>query len=227
MTGSNSYILSPSHGERMRLELSTADIWSREILPYPVAPQRTRSEIRRRNSTSTMMRKMSLNRRSSTSQISRSIGAGASLRGLRRAHKKASLESLRCDIEDKSITPDTSEDVAQQEPENPTIPEEEPECSEPEVTEALEKNEKDEHCDVVFIENISEKMVDTPILRVADTNSLGLVLTSRSSKTPSLVGKENSRQLAEHTTGIMNRSWGKGSMRGEAKGHHGIRSLFR
>lgn len=226
MVSSKLYILTPSRGERMRLELLIADIGSRELLAFPGAPQRTRSELRARRSTSTMMRKMSLSRRSSTSQISRSIGGGASLRGLKRPYGRLSQESLRC--EGDNITTKTCDSLAQPDYEEQIIHEEEsePEPPEPELVQSREIDQKDGSYDDISVEDMSKAdALNIPILRIANTNNFEETKSSGSLRSPSQVSqKENSRQSMDDR----NRSWAKvSSMRGEVKGHHGFRSMFR
>ncbi|KAK2593123.1 hypothetical protein QQS21_009172 [Conoideocrella luteorostrata] len=52
--------LSPSRTERARLEALLADVWSREILPFPGIATRSRSERLVRTSASTVIRKLSV-----------------------------------------------------------------------------------------------------------------------------------------------------------------------
>ncbi|KAI1368694.1 hypothetical protein F5Y08DRAFT_226774 [Xylaria arbuscula] len=58
-TNSRIPILAPSRAERAHIEASLADVWSRNILPYPGITSRSRNEHRVRTSASTMMRKLS------------------------------------------------------------------------------------------------------------------------------------------------------------------------
>ncbi|KAI1356308.1 hypothetical protein F5Y01DRAFT_323774 [Xylaria sp. FL0043] len=58
-TNSRIPVLAPSRAERARLEALLADVWSRQILPYPGITARPRNEHRVRSSASTMMRKLS------------------------------------------------------------------------------------------------------------------------------------------------------------------------
>ncbi|GAP83449.1 hypothetical protein SAMD00023353_0201890 [Rosellinia necatrix] len=58
-TNSRIPVLAPPRAERARLEASLADVWSRNILPYPGITSRSRGEHRVRSSASTMMRKLS------------------------------------------------------------------------------------------------------------------------------------------------------------------------
>ncbi|KAG5983666.1 hypothetical protein E4U55_007590 [Claviceps digitariae] len=59
-TKSRVSILSPPRMERARLETLLADVWSREILPFPGVSTRIRSEKFVRTSASTVMRKLSV-----------------------------------------------------------------------------------------------------------------------------------------------------------------------
>ncbi|OLN82036.1 Phosphatidylinositol 3,4,5-trisphosphate-dependent Rac exchanger 1 protein [Colletotrichum chlorophyti] len=53
-------IIAPHRGERARLEAMLADVWSRDVLPFPGMTGRSRSEHLVRSSASTMMRKLSV-----------------------------------------------------------------------------------------------------------------------------------------------------------------------
>ncbi|KAH9909409.1 hypothetical protein F4778DRAFT_229966 [Xylariomycetidae sp. FL2044] len=53
-------ILAPSRGDRARLEVLLADVWSRSVLPFPGIGTRARSEHLVRSSASTMIRKLSV-----------------------------------------------------------------------------------------------------------------------------------------------------------------------
>ncbi|KAG6003070.1 hypothetical protein E4U43_000977 [Claviceps pusilla] len=59
-TKSRVSILSPPRTDRVRLETLLADVWSREILPFPGVPTRVRGENFVRTSASTVMRKLSV-----------------------------------------------------------------------------------------------------------------------------------------------------------------------
>lgn len=59
-------ILAPHRAERARLEALLADIWSRDLLPFPGMTNRSRSEQIVRSSASTMMRKLSVTSIAST-----------------------------------------------------------------------------------------------------------------------------------------------------------------
>jgi hypothetical protein len=59
-TNHRASILAPPRSERARLEALLADVWSREILPFPGMTTRSRSEQLVRSSASTVMRKLSV-----------------------------------------------------------------------------------------------------------------------------------------------------------------------
>lgn len=59
-TNSRTPVLAPSRGERARLEALLADVWSRNVLPFPGMTARSRSEHLVRSSATTMMRKLSV-----------------------------------------------------------------------------------------------------------------------------------------------------------------------
>jgi hypothetical protein len=70
-------VLAPSRSERVRLESLLADVWTREILPFPGMTGRARSEHLVRASAHSMMRK--LNVASITSNFTKRSGSMASL----------------------------------------------------------------------------------------------------------------------------------------------------
>ncbi|KAI0409468.1 hypothetical protein F4802DRAFT_544108 [Xylaria palmicola] len=59
-TNSRIPVLAPPRAERARLEVLLADVWSRNILPYPGITSLSKGEHRVRSSASTMMRKLSV-----------------------------------------------------------------------------------------------------------------------------------------------------------------------
>ncbi|KAI1481688.1 Dbl homology domain-containing protein [Daldinia eschscholtzii] len=59
-TNSRIPVLTPSRGERARLEALLADVWSRKVLPFPGITYRSKSEHLVRSSASTVMRKLSV-----------------------------------------------------------------------------------------------------------------------------------------------------------------------
>lgn len=70
-------VLAPARAERIRLETLLADVWTREVLPYPGMSGRARSEHLVRASASSMMRKLSV--ASITSNFTKRSGSIASL----------------------------------------------------------------------------------------------------------------------------------------------------
>lgn len=213
----------------MRLELLIADIWSRDILPFSNMPHRTRSELRRRNSTSTMMRKMSLSRRSSTSRISQRIGEGGSLRALRRPGRGLA-EGLVTSGDNKQTKPEAPKHF----PSSGTTKQSLQQISEPlepMLIEGCEFSEKDGLSDVVSIgPGPEEKASETAILWMSDANSLDLTKSRPSIKSIHSFSKESKENVCHSTHQTVesnNRGWGRvGSLRGDNKGH-GFRSLFR
>lgn len=70
-------ILAPTRAERIRIETLLADVWTRDILPYPGMMGRSRSEHMVRRSASSMMRKLSV--ASITSNFTKRSGSTVSL----------------------------------------------------------------------------------------------------------------------------------------------------
>ncbi|KAL2165184.1 hypothetical protein VTH06DRAFT_480 [Thermothelomyces fergusii] len=76
-TNSRIPVLAPARAERARLEAMLADVWTRDVLPYPGITARSRSEHLVRASASSMMRKLSAV--SITGSFSRRSASSASL----------------------------------------------------------------------------------------------------------------------------------------------------
>ncbi|KAK0119222.1 hypothetical protein ONS95_008080 [Cadophora gregata] len=70
-------VLAPARADRIRLEALLADVWTRDILPYPGMTSRARSEHLVRASASSMMRKLSV--ASIASNFTKRSGSMASL----------------------------------------------------------------------------------------------------------------------------------------------------
>ncbi|TVY83346.1 hypothetical protein LSUE1_G000997 [Lachnellula suecica] len=70
-------ILAPARADRIRLETLLADVWTREVIPYPGMTGRARSEHLVRTSASSMMRKLSV--ASIASNFTKRSGSIASL----------------------------------------------------------------------------------------------------------------------------------------------------
>ncbi|TGO08988.1 hypothetical protein BTUL_0183g00020 [Botrytis tulipae] len=85
-------ILAPSRAERVRLETLLADVWTRDIIPYPGMGSRPHREHTVRASASSMMRKIS---HASISSITKRSGSIASLHKSAEDHTATELDSLR------------------------------------------------------------------------------------------------------------------------------------
>ncbi|TGO90356.1 hypothetical protein BPOR_0068g00230 [Botrytis porri] len=85
-------ILAPSRTERVRLETLLADVWTRDIIPYPGMGSRPHREHTVRASASSMMRKIS---HASISSITKRSGSIASLHKSTEDHTATELDSLR------------------------------------------------------------------------------------------------------------------------------------
>ncbi|KAG0650937.1 Phosphatidylinositol 3 [Hyphodiscus hymeniophilus] len=93
-------VLSPSRGDRTRLETLLSDIWTRDVLPFPGMTGRARSEHPVRASASSMMRKLSV--ASITSNFTKRSGSIASL------HRAAEEDAL-IDAETQKYSPPRAE----------------------------------------------------------------------------------------------------------------------
>ncbi|KAF7958735.1 hypothetical protein EAE96_002269 [Botrytis aclada] len=85
-------ILAPSRTERVRLETLLADVWTRDIIPYPGMGSRPHREHTVRASASSMMRKIS---HASISSITKRSGSIASLHKSAEDHTATEMDSLR------------------------------------------------------------------------------------------------------------------------------------
>ncbi|PHH67270.1 hypothetical protein CDD81_3039 [Ophiocordyceps australis] len=100
-------VLAPARSERAKLEALLADVWSREVLPFPGMTTRARSEHLVRTSASTVMRKLSV--ASITSSFSRRSGSTS--------HKSKSVQDCQKGIVSKrrawkSLSEDASTDCS-------------------------------------------------------------------------------------------------------------------
>jgi len=77
LTNNRTPILAPPRADRIRLEALLADVWTRDMLPYPGMTGRARSEHLVRTSATSMMRKLSV--ASITSNFAKRSGSMASL----------------------------------------------------------------------------------------------------------------------------------------------------
>ncbi|KAJ8070172.1 hypothetical protein OCU04_000564 [Sclerotinia nivalis] len=85
-------ILAPPRTERVRLETMLADVWTRDIIPYPGMGSKPHREHTVRASASSMMRKIS---HASISSITKRSGSIASLHKSGEDHAATELDSLR------------------------------------------------------------------------------------------------------------------------------------
>ncbi|KAF7856018.1 hypothetical protein EAF04_009974 [Stromatinia cepivora] len=85
-------ILAPPRTERVRLETILADVWTRDIIPYPGMGSKPHREHTVRASASSMMRKIS---HASISSITKRSGSIASLHKSGEDHAATELDSLR------------------------------------------------------------------------------------------------------------------------------------
>jgi hypothetical protein len=109
-------VLAPSRADRIRLEALLADVWTKEILPYPGMTGRARNEHLVRASASSMMRKLSV--ASITSNFTKRSGSMASLH-------KTTEDNESSDFDFQKATPvrtenSSSESSQQKDLEDPT-----------------------------------------------------------------------------------------------------------
>lgn len=86
-------VLAPSRADRIRLETLLADVWTKEILPFPGMAGRARSEHLVRASASSMMRKLSV--ASIASNFTKRSGSMASLHKTAEDSEPGETEAMR------------------------------------------------------------------------------------------------------------------------------------
>ncbi|KAF7938049.1 hypothetical protein EAE99_001721 [Botrytis elliptica] len=101
-------ILAPSRTERVRLETLLADVWTRDIIPYPGMGSRPHREHTVRASASSMMRKIS---HASISSITKRSGSIASLHKSAEDHTATELDSLRPMVLNRQARHNSSDSV--------------------------------------------------------------------------------------------------------------------
>ncbi|KAF5878408.1 putative dbl domain-containing protein [Botrytis fragariae] len=108
-------ILAPSRTERFRLETLLADVWTRDIIPYPGMGSRPHREHTVRASASSMMRKIS---HASISSITKRSGSIASLHKSAEDHTATELDSLRPMVLNRQARHNSSDSMPLPEDEN-------------------------------------------------------------------------------------------------------------
>ncbi|KAI0013472.1 Dbl homology domain-containing protein [Xylariaceae sp. FL0662B] len=113
-TNSRIPVLAPSRGDRARLEALLADVWSRNLLPFPGITTRSRSEHLVRSSASTVMRKLSV------ASITNSFSKRSTSAGVMKSNDDElphvssfvdALVSTNCDVPGRSVSgPDITEE---------------------------------------------------------------------------------------------------------------------
>ncbi|KAH7326485.1 hypothetical protein B0I35DRAFT_136518 [Stachybotrys elegans] len=218
-------ILAPPRSERARLEALLADVWSREVLPFPGMTARSRSEQLVRSSASTVMRKLSV----------ASIASSFTKRSGSLSHKhKSNDEDARQSHKETSSTGEAGGQTK-------------PEANEP-VVEPMHSPDDDpiKCCEMILTPLVKADSVDFVtgtvrhmprkagvevdgsgyILRTSSPNSIRVSQTNRSEKSSICSAeKENASKPSRHHSKISSR-WGHGGSKGDGKSH-GFRSLFR
>ncbi|ATZ45928.1 hypothetical protein BCIN_01g06240 [Botrytis cinerea B05.10] len=101
-------VLAPPRTERVRLETLLADVWTRDIIPYPGMGSRAHREHTVRASASSMMRKIS---HASIYSITKRSGSIASLHKSAEDHTATELDSLRPMVVNRQARHSSSESV--------------------------------------------------------------------------------------------------------------------
>ncbi|CAM1507258.1 Fc.00g068990.m01.CDS01 [Cosmosporella sp. VM-42] len=233
-------ILTPPRSQRVRIENLTADIWSREILPFPGMPTRARSEHLVLVSASTMMRKLSV----------RSIGNSKGKRSSDAMHRTRSNEEegiteepapstgnsgddcIDCGESRQLDTIQDTKDLETLEATDGDIYEKDSSVRELELVDVSEVAQKLDLVDIL-VERDEEKLsmeeeTNRAVLRSSTTNSLRRSASGISEKSVPLPGdKENTYRSTSDVTRSYSLRWARnGSLRSDGKSH-GFRSLFR
>ncbi|KAH7137148.1 RSP protein [Dactylonectria estremocensis] len=235
-TNSRIPVLAPARSERTRLEILLADIWSRDVLPFPGMLSRSRSEHLVRNSASTMMKKLSV--ASITGSFSKRPGGAT-----HRAHGNEEPVALGGTVRHISKSSDCASECSAG-PHAGTG-----RLSKRPRTRCVREQNYSQDTPAAFTFELAETTVpgwamdlagtasatieigedqEARSLRTSATNSVQLSSSNNSEKSISVsIAKENACTLVDNTARSHGRRWGRaGVARLEGKGQ-GLRSLFR
>ncbi|KAI5466600.1 hypothetical protein BGZ63DRAFT_409851 [Mariannaea sp. PMI_226] len=204
-TNSRITVLAPTRDERIRIETLLANIWSRDILPYPGMAPKTRSDHLVRNSASTMMRKLSV------ASISGSFS------------KKAGTTSPRCPNTEDSEN--SGNGRLTKRPRTQSVHEKVEFIQSPgtETSQRFDLTKLTVDVKTKSDERILAAVLDSPsTVSPRSSSSPGLDKSD-----PCLIEKENACPPPNNESKKQGRRWGKaGGLRNDGMGR-GLRSLFR
>ncbi|KAH6997555.1 hypothetical protein BKA56DRAFT_469162 [Ilyonectria sp. MPI-CAGE-AT-0026] len=235
-TNSRIPVLAPSRSERTRLEILLADIWSRDILPFPGMASRSRSEHLVRSSASSMMRKLSV--ASITGSFSKRPGSAshkvqgseeltASGGTIRRISKSSDCVS-ECGASIHSGTGRLSKRPRTRGTRKQNHSQELPAAFGFELLEMSGTVRTFDLTKLASTADSTRENEDTPTLRTSASNSVQLSSSPCSEKSSSCsIAKENACPVLDTTVRSHGRRWGRaGGTKPEGKAQ-GLRSLFR
>ncbi|KAH7133510.1 RSP protein [Dactylonectria macrodidyma] len=236
-TNSRIPVLAPARSERTRLEILLADIWSRDVLPFPGMLSRSRSEHLVRNSASSMMRKLSV--ASITGSFSKRPG-----NALHRAHGNEESMALGGTIRRTSKSSDCASECSvnshagtgrlSKRPRTRVVREKNHSQDTPVASafELAEKTVPDWAIELARTASAATELGGDQGLRSLRTSAANSVQLSPSNSCDKSIlvsmAKENACSEADNNAlRSHGRRWGRaGGTRLEGKGH-GLRSLFR
>ncbi|KAL6402898.1 rho guanyl nucleotide exchange factor [Ilyonectria robusta] len=229
-------VLAPPRSERTRLEILLADIWSRDILPFPGMASRSRSEHLVRSSASSMMRKLSV--ASITGSFSKRPGSAshkvqgseeltASGGTIRRISKSSDCVS-ECGASIHSGTGRLSKRPRTRGTREQNHSQELPAAFGFELLEMSGTVRTFDLTKLASTADSTRENEDTPTLRTSASNSVQLSSSPCSEKSSSCsIAKENACPVLDTTVRSHGRRWGRaGGTKPEGKAQ-GLRSLFR
>ncbi|KPM37086.1 hypothetical protein AK830_g9460 [Neonectria ditissima] len=236
-TNSRIPVLAPARSERTRLEILLADIWSRDVLPFPGMLSRSRSEHLVRNSASTMMRKLGVasitgsfsKRTGGTSQRVQGCEELAVSGGITRRISKSSDGIPECGASTLSSTgrlskrPRTRGPSEQRQSDDHQAPA--AFCGE--LTEVPASIAMLDLAKVVSTGGATGDRKDTLAMSISASNSIQLSSPPSSEQSAAGSAKENALPPTNNIMQSHGRRWGRASAtKLDSKGQ-GLRSLFR
>jgi len=237
-------VLAPSRADRIRLEALLADVWTRDIIPYPGMTGRARNEHPVRVSASSMMRKLSV--ASITSNFTKRSGSMASLHKTVEDDSPTEAElqkSPSARIDHTSSGAATFADVDDLTRSRLSIIQDEKENLQHSSREGSSIKRSPNDSPIGTVRRLATlkaktgwapdgQRTITPPLRTSSANSVNQTKTTTFSATTDVLveEKENVPQIAQITAAQKprkNSKWGKGNGKNRAVVAEGIRNLFR
>lgn len=224
-------VLAPPRSERARLEALLTDVWSRETLPFPGMPTRSRSEHLVRTSASSMIRKLSVaSITNSFAKRSGSVSRKASKSTNDEMIPEGSLQVGLQGLANDGLEADSdSGPYSKTEKGRPRM--DGGKCHQTKMPQpGLDRVEEAPGTvrRITAGEGFEAKIIDEPILRTSSTNSIHVWLGKTISEKSHTLSteKENSFRLANEKPRSSGR-WGRAGLSKSESRSHSFRSLFR